>query len=162
MKKSSGGSKEGHLLLTEEWMACLKVREGKSSNAGHGGRCCGRGQLGGAIAVVSAGDCRATPRKKAHTSPRQMTLAGSAASWATRPRSAGPKGRKRPKHMLLLLLKKKKVGFSSPRPFKSQILPLSLLHLRDRRPPSGRAVLCILSNKRCSHKWGGAGRGVNQ
>jgi hypothetical protein len=116
----------------------------------------------GAIAVVSAGDCRATPRKKAHTSPRQMTLAGSVASWATRPRSAGPKGRKRPKHMLLLLLKKKKVGFSSPRPFKSQILPLSLLHLRDRRPPSGRAVLCILSNKRCSHKWGGGGgRGVN-
>jgi hypothetical protein len=82
----------------------------------------------GAIAMLSAGDHRVTPRKRARTAPRQMTLAGPVASWTTRPRSASTKGRKRPKHMLLLL-KKKKAGFSSPKPFKPQILPLSLLQL---------------------------------
>jgi hypothetical protein len=45
-KKSSCGTKDGRLLLTEEeWMAHLKVRDGESSNmSGRGGRGHGKGR----------------------------------------------------------------------------------------------------------------------
>jgi hypothetical protein len=47
-KKSSSGSKEGRLLLIkEEWMTCLKIQEGESSNGGHGGRGRDRGRRDG-------------------------------------------------------------------------------------------------------------------
>jgi hypothetical protein len=47
-KKTSGGAKEGRLLLTEEeWMTHLKVREGEGSGGGCGRRGRGRGKCDG-------------------------------------------------------------------------------------------------------------------
>jgi hypothetical protein len=46
-KKQIGGAKEGRLLLTEEWMACLEAWEGKSRNSGLSGRGHGQGWLSG-------------------------------------------------------------------------------------------------------------------